>query len=78
MLLDLDDFVRSSEVVRHPEFLILARNDALIQSAMERQVLTLDWLVGVAGQEIASRQSFVGSLASAVSSIGGVRNSITC
>ena len=69
----LDDFVRSPEVVKHPGFSILARNDVLVQSAMERQGLTLDSLVGVTGQQIASRQSFVGSLASAVSSIGGVR-----
>ena len=73
----MDDFVRSPEVVKHPGFSILARNDALVQSAMDRQGLTLDSLVGVAGQQIASRQSFVGSLASAVSSIGGVRNFIT-
>ena len=70
----MDDFVRSPEVVKHPGFSILARNDVLVQSAMERQGLTLDSLPGVVGQQIASRQSFVGSLASAVSSIGGVRN----
>merc|ERR1711972_18227 len=51
----LDDFVRSPEVVKHPGFSILARNDALVQSAMDRQGLTLDSLVGVAGQQIASR-----------------------
>ena len=54
----------------------MVRNDALVQSAMERQGLTLDLLVWVAGQQIASRQSFVGSLTSAVSSIGRVRNFI--
>ena len=56
----------------------MVRNDALVQSAMERQGLTLDLLVVVAGQQIASRQSFVGSLASAVSSIGRVRIFIAC
>ena len=69
----MDEFVRSPEVVKHPGFSILARSDVLIQEAMNRQGLTLESLAAIAGPQISSRQSFVGSLASTLSSVGGVR-----
>ena len=70
----MDEFVRTPEVVKHPGFSILARSDILIQEAMNRQGLTLESLAAIAGPQISSRQSFVGSLASTLSSVGGVRN----
>ena len=70
----MDEFVRTPEVVKHPGFSILALSDILIQEAMNRQGLTLESLAAIAGPQISSRQSFVGSLASTLSSVGGVRN----
>ena len=72
----MDEFVRTPEIVRHPGFSILARSDVLVQNAMDRQGLTLESLAGIGGQKATSRQSFVGSLASTLSSVGGVRNHI--
>ena len=69
----MDEFVRTPEVVKHPGFSILARSDVSIQEAMNRQGLTLESLAAIAGPQISSRQSFVGSLASTLSSVGGVR-----
>ena len=68
----MDEFVRTPEIVKHPGFSILARSDVLVQDAMNRQGLTLESLGAITGAQISSRQSFVGSLASTLSSVGGV------
>ena len=68
----MDEFVRTPEIIKHPGFSILARSDVLVQEAMNRQGLTLESLGAIAGPQISSRQSFVGSLASTLSSVGGV------
>ena len=69
----MDEFVRTPEIVKHPGFSILARSDVLVQEAMNRQGLTLESLAAISEPQISSRQSFVGSLASTLSSVGGVR-----
>lgn len=73
----MDEFVRTPEVVKHPGFSILARSDILIQEAMNRQGLTLESLAAIAGPQISSRQSFVGSLASTLSSVGGAQSFVS-
>ena len=72
-MITIDEFVRTPEIVKHPGFSILARSDVLVQEAMNRQGLTLESLGAITGAQISSRQSFVGSLASTLSSVGGVR-----
>ena len=69
----IDDFISNPEIVGHPGFSILARQDGMVQNAMKKQGLGFGSLEGIIGQQISSRQSFVGSLSSALSSVGGVR-----
>ena len=64
----MDEFVHNPKIVSHPGFSLLARQNTLVQDAIKRQGITLESLGG-----ITSRQSFVGDLASALSTTGGVR-----
>ena len=77
----MDEFVRHPVVIKQPGFLILARHDFMIQSAMERQGLnlesleiTLESLEGITHKQFSSRQGIVGSIADTLCSAGGVRN----
>ena len=45
----------------------------MVQNAMRRQGIDFGSLEDIPGQQISPRQSFVGSLSSALSTVGGVR-----
>ena len=64
----MDEFVRNPKIVSHQGFSVLARQNKLVQNAMKRQGISLEPL-----PEVTSRQSFVGDLASILSTTGGVR-----
>ena len=69
----IDGFVSDPEIFGQPGFSILARHDGMVQNAMKRQGIAFGSLEDIPGQQISPRQSFVGSLSSALSTVGGVR-----